>query len=151
MIGHRLIDYIRLLNRRRVYCRLLNKPCDHHPDGFLYSGRGSTMLTGGREPFQADLIKNLLDKVNVFVNIGAHHGYYVCLALNSSTNTIAYEPEPINISMIEKHVKANDFLSPFTLHPSAVGAEDGELTLFGGNSGGSLLTSNDRSTAPKAQ
>lgn len=72
-------------------------------------------------------------------SIGALHGYYSCLALSSNTDTIAYEPEASNILMLEKHIKANDFRNQFTLHPCAVGSQSGELVLYGGGSGGSLL------------
>ena len=41
--------------------------------------------------------------------------------------------------MLEKHIKANDFSNQFTLHPCAVGSQSGELVLYGGGSGGSLL------------
>jgi FkbM family methyltransferase len=71
--------------------------------------------------------------------MGAHHGYYACLALSANTDTIAYEPEATNILILEKHIKANDFRNKFTLHPCAVGSQCDELVLYGGGSGGSLL------------
>ena len=145
-----ILDNFRAFNRRRVYQRLLQKPCVSHPDGFLFSGRGRALQQGAHEAFEAALVKTLLNEVNLFVNIGAHHGFYTCLALSKNINTIAYEPEPLNIKMIEKHTKSNNFSTPFTLHPSAVGLEFGELTLFGGGSGGSLLKL-DHSNAPLAQ
>ena len=146
----KILDNFRLFNRRRVYQRLLEKPCIEHPDGFLFSGRGIALKKGTNEPFEAALIKTLLNEVDLFVNVGAHHGIYTCLALNENIKTIAYEPEPFNIKMIEKHIKANNCPTQFTLHPSAVGLEFGELTLFGGGSGGSLLKF-DHSNAPLAQ
>ena len=139
MFGLSLKDRLRTFNRQRVYKRGLNKPCVGHPDGFLFSGRNQIMAKGGYEPFEADLVRKILPDVHVFVNIGAHHGYYSCLALSSNTDTIAYEPEASNILMLEKHIKANDFRNQFTLHPCAVGSQSGELVLYGGGSGGSLL------------
>ena len=147
----KLIEYLRLLNRYRVYQRLLKKPCTKHPDGFFYSGRGTTMNSGAREAFETEIFKKILNEIKIFVNIGAHHGYYSCLALSKNIETIAYEPEATNIEMIKKHIAANNFLPAFELHAAAVGSMHGELTLFGGNSGGSLLQSNGHNRAPKAQ
>jgi len=149
MYGLNLKDKLRSFNRQRVYRRGLNKPCVSHPDGFMFSGRNPIMAKGGREPFEAELVRKILQDVQVFVNIGAHHGYYSCLALSSNTDTIAYEPEATNIMMIEKHLKANDFRTRFTLYPCAVGSQSGELILYGGGSGGSLLP--NINLAPKSQ
>ena len=139
MFSLNLKDRLRTLNRKRVYTRGLNKPCSNHPDGFMFSGRNQIMAKGGHEPFESSLVRKILGDVQVFVNIGAHHGYYSCLALSSNTDTVAYEPEATNILMIEKHIKANCFDDRFTLHPCAVGSQSSELVLYGGGSGGSLL------------
>ena len=149
MFSLNLKDRLRSLNRQRVYKRGLNKPCVDHPDGFMFSGRNQIMAKGGHEPFEADLVRKILKNVQVFVNIGAHHGYYSCLALSSNTDTIAYEPEASNILMLEKHIKANDFSNQFTLHPCAVGSQSSELLLYGGGSGGSLLPNTN--LAPKSE
>lgn len=149
MFGLNLKDKLRSLNRQRVYRRGLIKPCSNHPDGFMFSGRNQIMAKGGHEPFESELVRKILKDVQVFVNIGAHHGYYSCLALSSNTDTIAYEPEATNILMLEKHIKANDFNDQFTLHPCAVGSQSSELILYGGGSGGSLLPNTN--VAPKSE
>lgn len=107
------------------------------------------MAKGGHEPFESGLVRKILGDVQVFVNIGAHHGYYSCLALSSNTDTVAYEPEETNILMLKKHIKANGFNDRFTLHPCAVGSQSNELVLYGGGSGGSLLPQTN--LAPKSE
>jgi FkbM family methyltransferase len=149
MFGLNLMDRLRSFNRQRIYKRGLNKPFVSHPDGFMFSGRNQIMAKGGHEPFEAELVRKILQDVQVFVNIGAHHGYYSCLALSCNTDTIAYEPEASNILMLEKHIKANDFSNKFTLHPCAVGSQSSELVLYGGGSGGSLLPNTN--LAPKSE
>lgn len=149
MFGLNLMDRLRSFNRQRVYKRGLNKPFVSHPDGFMFSGRNQIMVKGGHEPFEAELVRKILQDVQVFVNIGAHHGYYSCLALSCNTDTIAYEPEASNILMLEKHIKANGFSNKFTLHPCAVGSQSSELVLYGGGSGGSLLPNTN--LAPKSE
>lgn len=145
-----LKDWLRTRNRKRVYGRRLKKPCSAHPDGFLFSGRHQVMVKGAYEPFEADLVKKILNEVQLFVNIGANYGYYSCLALSLQTDTIAFEPEATNIKMIRKHIAANNFKNNFTLHPCAVGSRSDELTLHGGGSGGSLLKDN-LNGAPKGE
>ena len=140
MLGLNLKDRLRSLNRQRLYARGLNKPLTNHPDGFTFSGGDKVMTKGGHEPFESDLVRKILREVQLFVNIGAHHGYYSCLALSSNTETIAYEPEATNIMMIEKHIKANEFNDCFNLHTCAVGSQSGELVLYGGGDTGSLLS-----------
>lgn len=140
MFGLNLKDRLRSLNRQRLYARDLNKPCSIHPDGFTFSGGDKVMAKGGHEPFESDLVRKILREVQVFVNIGAHHGYYSCLALSSNTETIAYEPEATNIMIIEKHIKANEFNDRFNLHTCAVGSQSSELVLYGGGDTGSLLS-----------
>jgi len=98
------------------------------------------MAKGAHEPFQSDLVRKILKEVQLFANIGAHHGYYSCLALSLNTDTVAYEPEKTNILILEKHINANDFNNQFTLHPCAVGSQSGELILYGGGDTGSLLS-----------
>ena len=140
MFGLNLKDRLRSLNRQRLYARDLNKPCFSHPDGFIFSGGDKVMAKGAHEPFQSDLVRKILKEVQLFANIGAHHGYYSCLALSLNTDTVAYEPEKTNILILEKHINANDFNNQFTLHPCAVGSQSGELILYGGGDTGSLLS-----------
>ena len=132
MFGLNLKDRLRSSQQAKNLQTWLEQTLRHHPDGFMFSGRNQIMAKGGHEPFEADLVRKILQDVQVFVNIGAHHGYYSCLALSSNTDTIAYEPEASNILMLEKHIKANDFRNQFTLHPCAVGSQSSELILYGG-------------------
>lgn len=143
------IDHLRNLNRNRVYNRLLRRPCVNHPNGFLYSGRGAALKEGSHEPYQTDLVSKILTEVDLFINIGANHGFYPCLALSQNLPTIAFEPHPINCAMIKKHVAINGYSTSFELHEVAVGSSAGELTLYGGGQGGSLLKGS--SNAPKSQ
>ncbi len=143
------IDHIRNINRNRVYNRLLRSPCVNHPNGFIYSGRGAALKEGSHEPYQTSLVSKIFYEVDLFINIGANHGFYPCLALRQNIPTIAFEPHPINCAMIKKHVAINGFLTSFELHEVAVGPSAGELTLYGGGQGGSLFREN--SNAPKSQ
>lgn len=107
--------------------------------GFLFSGRSQYFIKSGYEPYQTNLILKLFNHVSMFVNIGAHHGYYCCLALSQNIPTIAFEPHPMNIAMLKKHINANGYAKSLTLIEAAVGAQQSRLKLFGGGFTGSLI------------
>ncbi|MDC1446069.1 FkbM family methyltransferase [Amylibacter sp.] len=144
-------DQIRTINNRRRELRLLRKPCKMLPNGFLFSGRSQYFATRGYEPYQTYLISKILSNVEVFVNIGAHHGYYCCLALNKGIKTIAFEPNPMNIAMLTKHVGVNKFSKNFTLINSAVGSSKGTHEFYGGGFTGSLLKSHNHAPLQERQ
>jgi FkbM family methyltransferase len=142
------IDNLRFYNRRRIYRRLQSKPVRMSYNGFLFSGIQS-FIDGTWEPGSTQVFKNLLDNVNLFVNVGAHHGYYCCIALNKGVKTIAFEPDKSNCLMIEKHIKANEFGDNFQLHEAAAGSKTSEMKFFGGGDTGSLIKPNP--AAPLSQ
>jgi FkbM family methyltransferase len=107
--------------------------------GFLFSGRSQYFKKSGYEPYQTSLVIELLSRVSIFVNVGAHHGYYCCLALSRDIPTIAFEPHPINAAMLKKHINANCFAESLTLIEAAVGANESRSNLFGGGFTGSLI------------
>ena len=108
----KLIDHLRFLNRRRIYKRQELKPLTLSSNGFLFSGIQS-YIDGTWEPGTTKVFKKLLDSVSVFVNVGAHHGYFCCVALKNSVETIAFEPEKSNCVMLRKHILANKFSNNF--------------------------------------
>ena len=144
----KLIDYLRFLNRRRIYKRQQQKPLKLSSNGFLFSGIQS-YIDGTWEPGSTKVFKKLLDSVSVFVNVGAHHGYFCCIALKNSVETIAFEPEKSNCAMLRKHILANKFSNNFQLHEAAVGSQTSEMKFFGGGDTGTLVIPNPR--APKMQ
>ena len=144
----KLIDHLRFLNRRRIYKRQEHKPLKLSSNGFLFSGIQS-YIDGTWEPGTTKVFKKLLDSVSVFVNVGAHHGYFCCIALRNSVETIAFEPEKSNCVMLRKHILANKFSNNFQLYEAAVGSKTSEMKFFGGGDTGTLVVPNPR--APKAQ
>lgn len=144
-------DQIRTINNRRRELRLLKKTCKMLPNGFLFSGRSQYFAIEGYEPYQTYLISKILPNVDVFVNVGAHHGYYCCFALNKGITTIAFEPSPMNIAMITKHIDVNKFSKKFRLINSAVGSSEGTLEFYGGGFTGSLLKSHGHAPLQERQ
>ena len=132
-------DYLRTLNNERRARRLVSQQCRVINQGFLFSGRSQYFTAQGYEPHQTELVKRVLTEVDSFVNVGAHHGYYCCLALQRGKETIAFEPHPMNIVMLRKHIAANRFSEKFRLFEAAVGSSKGSLEFYGGGFTGSLL------------
>lgn len=143
-----LIDNLRFSNRRRIYKRQQRKPLKISSNGFLFSGM-QAYINGAWEPGSTEVFKKLLDNVEVFVNVGAHHGYFCCIALKKCVETIAFEPAKSNCLMIKKHILANKFSDNFQLHEAAAGSKTSEMKFFGGGDTGTLLKPN--SGAPRGQ
>jgi FkbM family methyltransferase len=139
MIIAKLKNNLRKINNERNQKRLLNKKCVMLNHGFLFSGRSQYFSKFGYEPYQTELITRLLKHVSLFINIGAHHGYYCCLAIKQGIPVVAFEPHPMNIAMLKKHINANDYMKSFTLFEAAVGADESRLRFFGSGFTGSLL------------
>ena len=143
-----LVGSLRLFNRRRLYKRFQSKPLEVSSNGFLFSGMKAYM-NGTWEPGTTAVFEKLLVKVSSFVNVGAHHGYFCCIALKNGVSTVAFEPEKANCAMIRKHTAANGFDNNFRLFEAAVGSKTSEMKFFGGGDTGTLVKSN--SDAPLAQ
>ena len=143
-----LIDNLRFFNRRRIYKRQQSKPLKISSNGFLFSGM-QAYIDGTWEPGSTQAFKKLLDNVNVFVNVGAHHGYFCCIALKKCVETIAFEPAKSNCLMIKKHISANKFSDNFQLHEAAAGSRTSEMKFFGGGDTGTLVKPNP--SAPRGQ
>ena len=140
MFYEKIKDKIRALNNKRRERRLLRQACRLLPQGFLFSGRSQYFSKLGYEPYQTNLVSEVLKEVSTFVNVGAHHGYYCCLALSKNIKTIAFEPHPMNAGMLQKHISANKFSKDFKLIKAAVGSVEGNLELYGGGFTSSLLS-----------
>lgn len=55
------------------------------------------MRNGVFEPDETALMQKIFTQVDTFVDVGANIGYYTCLALQSNTPVIAFEPQPLNL------------------------------------------------------
>jgi FkbM family methyltransferase len=107
------------------------------PWGFKLAGN-PTMILGQFEPTETDLVRSLLDDVDVLVNVGANVGYYCCHALSMGKPVIAFEPMERNLRYLYKNVKANNW-DGVEIFPLALSNHIGVLEIYGGNTGASLV------------
>jgi FkbM family methyltransferase len=133
-----LRDRIRTANRHRIARRRLAAAPQQTPMGFKFSGM-KQMMGLDWEQEEREMIENLLPRFDLFVNVGAHYGFYACIAQKLGIQTLALEPIPANCAMIAKHMQANGWGSKFTLLPVAAGGTSGFIEIQGGGSGGTVV------------
>jgi len=90
--------------------------------------------------FEPDILAFLKSKFKtrnkLFIDIGAHHGYFSCFANANGVNQIvAIEPDKLNYKFLEKNIKRNNYKSKTKLINLAIGEQEGIVNLFGFGTG----------------
>jgi FkbM family methyltransferase len=106
--------------------------------GFHFKG-SAAMQDGSFEPAEVELVKKHLEAADVFVNIGANVGFYVCIALDAGKHAIAFEPIESNVRQLYRNVWANGWQDNVEVFPLALGEASGLIEIFGGGTGASLV------------
>jgi len=80
------------------------EPSDYAVSGFL-------AVQKIWEPFETYLFKKFIKKNTVFIDIGAHIGYYslLCASKAKQGQIISFEPVPANFKIFEKNISLNNF------------------------------------------
>lgn len=97
------------------------------------------MEDGSFENVEVKIFQKLLEHTDVFINVGAHYGYYCCIALNKGVHTLAFEPGPINLKCLYRNIKVNGWESSIEIFPMALGDKSGLVSMYGANSGLSVI------------
>jgi len=84
------------------------------PYGFRLYGSATSvhheaMRTGRFEPEETGLLQRALAISDVFIDVGANIGFYVCLACHAGKHTVAIEPQPGNLKLLRKNLLANGY------------------------------------------
>lgn len=108
------------------------------PHGFNFFGLAS-MMDGTFEPAETSLIRQLLRDTDLFVNVGANVGYYVCHACQVGVPVVAVEPMAINREALLTNLDANGWRDRVTLLPLALSEAPGTATIYGSRLGASLI------------
>ncbi|WP_426991293.1 FkbM family methyltransferase [Methylomonas sp. CM2] len=136
-----LIDRYPKLSMSYRYLRdswqLYNEPVET-PHGFKLIGN-KAMQSGQFEIEETKLVKKLLTKCDMFINVGANIGYYCCLALTYNKNIIAFEPINTNLIYLLKNLKANHCQDNAEVYPLALSNKNGIIEIYGGGTMASLL------------
>lgn len=125
--------------RRRRDFASLNRVVSYRENlGFYFNGPVE-MENGVFEPRETMIFEKLINKFEVFINIGANTGYYACKALARGVDTIAFEPNNLNTNILLRNIEANRFPGEFQLFPIALSNKIGIMPMFGDSTGASLI------------
>jgi len=112
------------------------------PDGFKFlagnSAHHKAMQAGTFEQDETSLIRERLGKADVFVDIGANIGFYVCIARSAGKHVVAVEPQPRNLALLYANLLSNGW-EDVEVFPLGLGAHPGIATLYGISSTGASL------------
>ncbi|MEP1327908.1 FkbM family methyltransferase [Pseudophaeobacter sp.] len=133
-----LVDWIRGKLRARRGRRIHQRSAVETQFGFKFIGP-EVMQSGDFEEVETKLIRGFLKEADLFVNVGANYGYYVCLAQSFGVSAIAVEPVPDNLRLLRKNLEINGFEADVTVLPNACGSATGEAEIFGVGTGASLV------------
>ena len=106
--------------------------------GFKFHGN-EQMENGLFEPIETDLVKKVLPKVDLVVNVGANIGYYACQALHAGKKVFAFEPIETNLKYLLKNIKANNWENNCEIFPVALSNKNNIINIYGGGTGASLI------------
>ena len=137
-----LYDRLRIWNNLRIQNRRLSLPFRRAAEGFMFKGL-DVQFTDAWESHERVLLQRLLPQTSRFINIGAHYGYYTCLARSLGLPVVALEPVNANFQMLVDNVDKNEFGAGATLIHAAAGAGSSVQTITGVFSG-ATLTDNSR-------
>jgi FkbM family methyltransferase len=113
-------------------------PAQETSFGFKFAGPNA-MVSGTFEQEETPIIQKLISKNDIFINIGANVGYYCCFAALAKKLIIAFEPHTVNSRILLRNLEANQFSKYAEVYPTAVGAENGILRLYGSGTAASLV------------
>lgn len=133
--------------------RATQSPLKETPFGFRLAGSDS-MCSGSFEIEETPWIRRLIESCDIFVNVGANIGYYCCFAAQAGKPVIAFEPHSVNCRLLLRNLEGNGFSGRAEVYPTAVGASNGVLNLYGSGTAASLvegwagITSNNHTLVP---
>jgi FkbM family methyltransferase len=109
--------------------------------GFKFTGGGgkSFQYFEHNEKDVVKIFNRIISRMDAFINIGAHHGYYCCLAQKKKVPTFAFEPYPPNLKFLYKNLMINNYNKKIEIFPIALSDKIGICKIFGKDSGASLL------------
>ncbi len=132
-------DWIRAQIGGRRARRHLRRRSVQRPLGFDFVGP-EPMQSGTFELAETRLLRDPLAGADLFVNVRASYGHYICMARQMGVPAIAVEPVPINPETLRRNIALNDWTDSVPVFAVACGASDGMAEIFGEGTGASLIS-----------
>jgi len=124
--------------RWRDNCQFICSKPEETQAGFKFIGN-KAMRKGMFQAEETEVIKNLLNKVDVLVNVGANIGYYCCIALSLDKSVVAFEPIALNLKYLLANIIVNNWRDKIEIFPLALSNKVGVIEIYGGGTGASLV------------
>jgi FkbM family methyltransferase len=85
-------------------------PNGHHFEMLVTPRYVEHYVNNTYEPITTRIVSTNLSKGGIFIDIGAHYGFYTLLAgnLNKSSKILAFEPAPVNFQILKQNVELNN-------------------------------------------
>jgi FkbM family methyltransferase len=107
------------------------------PDGTVIKGPNE-LRNNSFEPAERDFFNDVIERVDVFVNVGANVGLYVCRALNRGKPVICFEPDVHNYKILLENIKLNSTGAGALAFNCGVGADWSLAKIFHAATGSSF-------------
>ncbi len=105
--------------------------------GFPLRG-DAAVASPGFEHEEVDWLLARIDEFDVLIDVGAHHGFYTCLAGTKGKRVVAFEPNQDNLRYLLGNITLNGIESKTEVFPLGLAETPGVLRLYGRNTGASL-------------
>lgn len=138
------LNYLYNVNRRN---RNLFRTPVKTSFGFLFCG-SKAMETGVFEQNEVGKIRSKIMDADLFVNIGANIGYYVCIAASMGKPVIAFEPDNANCNLLYRNIHLNGYENSVEVFPLALAEKSGLIEIFGHGTGASIVNFWDSKEEP---
>ena len=109
------------------------------PQGFAMLNSNVIKIDTAYEPEVTDLIKRILYKSDVLVDIGANVGYYTCMACSLGKHVVAIEPLQSNLRYLIFNLEHNGW-KDVEVFPLGLSAQPEVTKIFGSGTGASLVS-----------
>ena len=138
-----LYERIIVWNERRIERIRLNGKYFKTTDGFVYKGI-KAQFSPDWEHLTRKLLKDISKNSLSFVNIGAHYGYYSCMAAQLGMQVTAFEPIDANYQMLRDNLEKNELLTNVRVIHGSVGDHSHIAKIYGAFSGATLIPGQSR-------
>lgn len=99
------------------------------------------MVNSVFEMAEMNILKSLIEKSDVFVDVGANIGYYTCMACSLGKQVVAFEPQQHNLSCLLDNVFINKWKNLVEIYPIGLGEKADILNLYGASGPSASLLS----------
>jgi FkbM family methyltransferase len=107
------------------------------PYGFVLAADAQTQ-NGSFEAREVELVRTLMSRADVVVDVGANVGFYTCLARQAAKVVIAVEPLASNLKLLYRNLSTNGW-TDVEVWPVGLSNRPGIAELFGARTGASLI------------